>query len=127
MELKVQVIYQADCEHALRSNDQVENALEYLKSRLAGQKIYLRSLSKQGTTTRVHVNGISPFRIVQQACTCGQQQTCDGFSYDGEFFAYLTESIIKDAVLGIAIGQPQQNHNRQTLSCCGSGCADCPY
>jgi hypothetical protein len=139
MELKLQFIYQGNCVHAQRSKHQLDAALHYLSSRLARQSIYLRVLSKQGTKTRVYVNGLSPFRAVNQTCSCGQQDVCDGFSYDGEFFSHLTEAVVKDVVLEFAITQTttlsnsrhanlkQQSHNRQTLSCCGSGCADCPY
>ncbi|MEM6431052.1 MAG: hypothetical protein AAF708_17580 [Deinococcota bacterium] len=132
MELKVQLIYQADCTYAQRAKKQIDAAFSYLNPRLVQQQIYVRVLEKQGAKTHVYINGVSPFRTVQQACVCGKQQVCDGVLYDGEFFSHVTEAVMKDVVLErdtgqSHLGQAQQSHNRQMLSCCGSGCEDFPY
>ena len=124
MEIKVQTLYRRGCDYAQKSHEHVDAALAYLKPRLAQQHIFLRQISKDARQTRVYIAGVTPFRVSEQPCTCGQQDTCEGFLFAGEFLSYLTEAAVKDAVLEIATGE---SRNRQTLSCCGSGCLDCPY
>lgn len=124
MEIKVQTLYRRGCDYAQKSQEHVDAALAYLKPRLAQQQIFLREISKDARQTRLYVAGVTPFRVSEQLCTCGQQKRCEGFLFHEEFFSYLTEAAVKDAVLEIATGE---SRNRQQLSCCGSGCLDCPY
>ena len=134
MELKIQTLYRRGCNYAQKSHAQVDAALAYLKPRLAQQQIFLREISKDARHTRVYIAGVTPFRVSEQPCTCGQQDTCEGFLFHDEFLSYLTEAALKDAVLEIATGlemttgeSRNRQHQKQQWSCCGSGCLDCPY
>jgi len=124
LELKVQTLYRTDCDYAQKSREHVTAALSYLKPRLAQQQIFVREISKDARKTRLYIAGVTPFRVSEQPCTCGQQETCEGFLFHEEFLGYLTEAAVKDALLEVATGE---SRNRQQLSCCGSGCLDCPY
>lgn len=124
MEIKVQTLYRRGCDYAQKSHAHVDAALAYLKPRLAQQQIFLREISKDAGKTRVYIAGVTPFRVSEQPCICGQHDMCEGFLFHDEFLSYLTEAAVKDAVLEVATGE---SRNRQQLSCCGSGCLDCPY
>jgi len=128
VELKIQTLYRQGCDYAQKSRTHVDAALAYLKPRLAQQDIFLREISKDTNKTRVYIARVTPFRISEQPCNCGQQDTCEGFLFHNEFLSYLTEAAVKDAVLEVATGENRnRQHQKQQWSCCGSGCLDCPY
>jgi hypothetical protein len=124
LEIKIHTLYRQDCDYAQKSRKHVDAALAYLKPRLAQQQIFVREISKDTRKTRLYIAGVTPFRVSKQPCSCGQQQLCEGFLFHGEFLSHITEATVKDAVLEVATGK---SRNRQQLSCCGSGCLDCPY
>jgi hypothetical protein len=106
-----------DCEHGRETRRAVEAAC----AALAGRGLSLELEAAYGEGTRLLIGDQSPFRLSERRCD--EKGNCHGFSYEGEFFESLTESVVKEAVLAAA----GMGRARAFTGCCGSGCPDCPY